>query len=85
MPGTDTLGSWRDLHEVDPHVRVLLSSGYDRARALRELPPAVDFLPKPHSRSVLLRKVQDMLASGREPERPSTPDTATPDGATPGT
>jgi len=60
MGGEDAL---REMRSIAPHVRVILSSGYDEdetvARLSREGP--ISFIAKPYQRADLLAKIRELL------------------------
>lgn len=60
MSGTET---YHRLRELDPHVRVILSSGYDdKVSSLNfQVDDAVYFLRKPYAMDALLSCIQDAL------------------------
>ena len=63
MPGINGEETFRRLRQIDPHVRVLLSSGYsaeDVGQRFDEEAP-VGFLQKPYSVGALLEAVKDHL------------------------
>jgi len=65
MSGTETL---RRIREVDPHIRVILSSGYNEreTRARFDNDQEVIFLQKPYPIDTLISKVREAL--GPQPE-----------------
>ncbi len=68
MPGMSALETWKKLKELQPHIPILLSSGYDREAALADFPESPPFLSKPYSGVVLLAAVEEILG-GRPPTR----------------
>lgn len=63
MPGLDALTVWKELHELDPNVRIILTSGYDRSAALVKFGEDVAFLEKPYSPSDLISILDRTLDS----------------------
>jgi two-component system cell cycle sensor histidine kinase/response regulator CckA len=47
MPGLNGLDTYRVLRELNPHVKVVLSSGYDREEATEGFEGLAGFLQKP--------------------------------------
>ena len=54
MPGLDALTVRKKLRERDPHIRIVLMSGYDRSSDLGKFGKDVTFLEKPYSRADLI-------------------------------
>jgi CheY-like chemotaxis protein len=67
MPGLSGDQTYARLREIDPEVRVLLSSGYDQEEATRRLGSAgpVGFIQKPYRPQELLAEIDRCL--GRPP------------------
>jgi CheY-like chemotaxis protein len=63
MPGLGGLETLARLRELHPEVRVLLCSGYGDKTGV-ELPPEVEFLPKPYTAEQLSQKVAAALSGG---------------------
>ena len=63
MPGMSALETIRRLKAQSPNLPILLSSGYDRSEATRDLEPGevVGFLPKPYSLSDLVNHIKAAL------------------------
>ena len=63
MPGMSALETIRRLKAQSPNLPILLSSGYDRSEATRDLEPGevVGFLPKPYSLSDLVTHIKAAL------------------------
>ena len=60
LSGPDTL---RELRQLDPHIPVILSSGYsedETKKAIADQGPAI-FLPKPYNFEELIAKVEELL------------------------
>jgi hypothetical protein len=69
--GGIVMAEW--LRTIDPHLKILFTSGYtDDTIALASLlKKGIEFLPKPYTPATLARKVRQMLdASATEPPRP---------------
>jgi PAS domain S-box-containing protein len=71
MPKLDGSETFRELRQVCPEVRVILSSGYSKQVALRRFTEhgIAGFLQKPYRPNNLLEKVQEVLAD--QPPVPS--------------
>ncbi|MEZ4645382.1 MAG: PAS domain S-box protein [Chloroflexota bacterium] len=65
MPGMSGEETFQQLRRIDPHVQVILSSGYNRSEATRRFSGKglVTFLQKPFSSTVLINTVQQHLDS----------------------
>lgn len=63
MPGMNGIETLRQLREINPHVRVLLISGYSRIEATREpgLQNLAGFMQKPFNADDLLQTVTQIL------------------------
>jgi DNA-binding response OmpR family regulator len=73
MPGLSGPDTLRELRQIDPHIPVILSSGYsedETKRAIADQGPAI-FLPKPYNFDELIAKVEELL---RLSETNSEPD-----------
>lgn len=67
MPGLSGPDTLRELRQIDPHVPVILSSGYsedETKRAIADQGPAI-FLPKPYNFDELINKVEELLNMGQ--------------------
>lgn len=66
MPGMDGYDTFRGLCQVDPHVPVILSSGYDEKEVMRRFDEQglIGFLKKPYDLNALLDVVTRHLVSG---------------------
>jgi CheY-like chemotaxis protein len=79
MPGTTGLEACRRLREINPNVKVILSSGYSSGEDVREahLAGAVGFIGKPYSLEELsraLRRPKSLSArAGAEDPDPGLP------------
>jgi CheY-like chemotaxis protein len=64
MPGPSGAQIFRELREVEPHVRIILCSGYPRevAAAQMGVPQLSSFLAKPYTPEELLEQVSAELA-----------------------
>ncbi|HXW01551.1 MAG TPA: response regulator [Anaerolineae bacterium] len=64
MPGLNGADTFQALRQIDPAVRVVLSSGYDEAEATRQFvgQGLVGFLQKPYNMRHLVKKVKEYLA-----------------------
>jgi nitrogen-specific signal transduction histidine kinase/CheY-like chemotaxis protein len=64
MPGMNGLETRRALRQVNPGVRILLSSGYSELDVSEHLvqDPATEFLQKPYNMAALLHAVREQLA-----------------------
>lgn len=60
MPGLNGRETLVKLQEINPDVKVILSSGYSDW-ASRTLPGVVDFLPKPYDVNMLVKKISQHL------------------------
>jgi signal transduction histidine kinase len=69
MPGMSARETWEKLKECHPGVPIILSSGYDRERALAEFPDKVPFLSKPYSGAFLLEVVGGILEQNGPPPK----------------
>lgn len=66
MPGLSGPETLRQLRQINPHVPVILSSGYseeETKEAIADQAPA-HFLPKPYNFEDLINAVERLLASG---------------------
>jgi len=65
MPGLNGAATFQALRQIDPAVRVVLSSGYDEAEATRQFvgQELAGFLQKPYNMRHLVKKVKEYLAS----------------------
>jgi len=67
MPGIDGMETCQHLRELDPEVKVLMSSGYDEVETLRRsrgLPPSTlptAFLQKPYNTETLVAKLTALM------------------------
>jgi DNA-binding NtrC family response regulator len=63
MPGLSGAETFRQLKEIDPDVKVILSSGYDEAEATRLFvgKGLAGFLQKPYNLTSLIDKVNEYL------------------------
>lgn len=64
MPGLSGSETLRQLRQINPHVPVILSSGYseeDTKKAIADQEPAC-FLPKPYNFEDLIKAVENLLA-----------------------
>jgi CheY-like chemotaxis protein len=71
MPGTTGLEACRRLRQINPHVKVILSSGYSSSDVVREarLAGAAGFIGKPYSLEELssaLRRPESLSARGSD-------------------
>ncbi len=66
MPGLNGEQTFRKLHQINPDVRVLLSSGYNQAEAIQRFDgkELTGFIQKPYSAITLIKKVQQILLPG---------------------
>ncbi|MCA9979614.1 MAG: response regulator [Anaerolineales bacterium] len=63
MPGLSGPDTLRELRQLDPHIPVILSSGYsedETKKAIADQGPAI-FLPKPYNFEELIAKVEELL------------------------
>ena len=68
MPGMDGIATMNALKGIDPHVRLIASSGLrGRGRDPRTLAGAREFLPKPYSDAQLLLTLGRALATNEDP------------------
>jgi two-component system, cell cycle sensor histidine kinase and response regulator CckA len=67
MPEMSGAEVFQRLREIDPHARVLISSGYSMEAQARELlnKGCVGFIQKPYGMSDLSRKVKEAIGQGR--------------------
>ncbi len=67
MPGLNGVATFQELRQIDPHVQVVLSSGYDEAEATRHFvgQGLVGFLQNPYNMKNLVLKVKEYLGSHR--------------------
>ncbi len=66
MPGLSGPETLRQLRQINPHVPIILSSGYseeETKKAIADQEPAI-FLPKPYSFDELIATIEALLASG---------------------
>lgn len=63
LPDMSGLDLMRDLHNVDPHLRVIVSSGYFADDVLSEVYRDVAFLQKPYTADGLTAAVAAALAA----------------------
>ena len=70
LPGLNGESVLEDILKLNPRVPVLLTSGYDeaRARGARSFERSAGFLQKPYSQEVLGRAIRSILDGGREAE-----------------
>ena len=61
MPGMSGEAACRALRELDPHLPVVLSSGYPEQEALHLLDDRTAFVQKPYRIEALLRVIEDVL------------------------
>ncbi|KAA3663591.1 MAG: response regulator [Chloroflexi bacterium] len=67
MPGMDGYETWRGLRQVNPYVRVILSSGYDEKEVLHRFDEdsLLGFLKKPYKLNTLIDMVQQHLPADK--------------------
>jgi len=65
MPGMDGFDTFHGLRQVNPHIPVIISSGYDEKEVMRRFDDKVllGFLKKPYKLNALLETVKRHLAS----------------------
>lgn len=66
MPGLSGPDTLRELRQLDPHIPVILSSGYsedETKKAIADQGPAI-FLPKPYNFEELIAKIEELLRLG---------------------
>jgi signal transduction histidine kinase/ActR/RegA family two-component response regulator len=65
MPGMNGVDTLARLQQIDPHVRVILSSGYSQQQIANEVTVSnqIGFLPKPYDFNTLINKVWQYLPS----------------------
>lgn len=65
MPGMNGAETFRELQRINPHVRVILSSGYSKDEATRHIARnrLVDFLQKPYDVTTLVSVIQRHMPS----------------------
>lgn len=63
MPGMHGGDVLKALHQINPHIGVLISSGYSEAVIAQDVEDldSVDFLAKPYNFETLIRKVKAVL------------------------
>jgi two-component system cell cycle sensor histidine kinase/response regulator CckA len=65
MPRMDGHEVWRYIRRVRPDMKILVSSGFDEAEAMRQFSEStgLDFIQKPYTASALVRKIRATLDS----------------------
>jgi signal transduction histidine kinase len=63
MPRMDGHEVWRYIRRIRPDMKIIVSSGFDEAEAMRQFSEAsgVDFIQKPYTASSLVRKIRSTL------------------------
>jgi len=63
MPRMDGHEVWRYIRRVRPDMKIIVSSGFDEAEAMRQFTETsgLDFIQKPYTASALVRKVRGTL------------------------
>lgn len=63
MPGLSGADTLNRLREIDPHIPIILSSGYSEEETRRSIidQASVGFLPKPYNFDTLINKVQEII------------------------
>jgi DNA-binding NtrC family response regulator len=63
MPVMSGMDTYEKLRELDPHVKIILSSGYDEKMSTLDLDgdEALKFLRKPYALDALLACIQDAM------------------------
>ena len=63
MPRMDGHDVWRYIRRIRPDMRIVISSGFDEAEAMRQFAdaPGLDFIQKPYTSSALVRKIRTAL------------------------
>jgi signal transduction histidine kinase len=66
MPRMDGHEVWRYIRRVRPDMKIVVSSGFDEAEAMRQFSEStgLDFIQKPYTASALVRKVRSVLDAG---------------------
>ncbi len=66
MPGMNGKQTYQILHQIDPNLKVILTSGYSETEVNTQLGnyQALSFLPKPYSAEQLTYHVQQVLLAG---------------------
>jgi two-component system, cell cycle sensor histidine kinase and response regulator CckA len=69
MPGMTGEEAMRELQSIDPNVRVLLSSGFNEAEAVRRFigKGLAGFIQKPYKSTALAGKVKEIIKSAGQP------------------
>ncbi|MAT96732.1 MAG: hybrid sensor histidine kinase/response regulator, partial [Anaerolineaceae bacterium] len=67
MPGKSGRETFAALQELDPNVRIMLSSGYSEADATQGFasPPLVGFLQKPYRLDTFVQRLQKFLQNNK--------------------
>lgn len=80
MPGLGGADTFQKLRQIDPAVRVILSSGYDEAEVLRHLGKQglAGFLQKPYNMHYLVQKMREYLANSGSLPQDSLPQDSLP-------
>jgi signal transduction histidine kinase len=67
MPRMDGQEVWRYIRRVRPDMKIVVSSGFDEAEAMRQFSEStgLDFIQKPYTASALVRKIRATVDRGR--------------------
>jgi len=65
MPRMDGHEVWRYIRRVRPDMKIIISSGFDEAEAMRQFTETtgLDFIQKPYTATALVRKIRNALDS----------------------
>ncbi len=63
MPRMDGQETWRYIRRVRPDMKIVVSSGFDEAEAMRQFSQSsgLEFIQKPYTASALVRKIRGVL------------------------
>ena len=66
MPRMDGHEVWRYIRRVRPDMKIIVSSGFDEAEAMKQFTEAtgLEFIQKPYTATALVRKIRSVLDAG---------------------